>query len=199
MTDEQMLHLAQQIIRQEIAALESAAAGFDSSFVVVARLLAACTGLVWVTGVGTSAAVGSRFAHILSCCGRRSMLLSPADGLHGHSAVFQPEDLLVAISRGGESEEVNRMVRIARDRGTPTIALVHDTGSTLAQTADHVLPIHSPAEYELLGYLATTSTIVFSAVCDGLCAVVAQATGRSADELRGIHPGGAVGRQLTER
>lgn len=194
--DEHTIPLARRIMGQEIQALEAAMEALGGSFSACARLLVGCEGLIWVTGVGTSAAVGQRFAHILSCCGARSMFLSPAEGLHGHSTVLTPADLLVAMSRGGESDEVNQMVTIANRTGAATVAFVHDTESTLARTCSYMLPIQSPAEFQLLGYLATTSTVVFSAVCDALCAVVAETKGLSPERFGEVHPGGAVGKRF---
>jgi arabinose-5-phosphate isomerase len=121
------------------------------------------------------------------------MFLSPAEGLHGHTAVMSPGDLLLAISRGGESSEVIQMAEIARSREVLAAALVHDTDSTLARTCRLVLPVQSPREYELMGVVPTTSTIAFSAMGDALCAVVLQAKGYTPEALRATHPGGAVG------
>jgi arabinose-5-phosphate isomerase len=106
------------------------------------------------------------------------------------------EDLLAALSRGGESNEVIQMVEIANLRKMTTIALVHNTDSRLARVAQHVLPIQSKREYELMGLVATTSTVVFSAVCDALSAVILKAKGYTAEELGQTHPGGAVGQAL---
>ncbi len=191
------LTLARKIMRQEMEAISQLADGLDDAFWKCARLLSDCRGLVWVTGVGTSAAVGSRFAHILTDCGARSMFLTPADGLHGHSAVMTPDDLLVAMSRGGESSEVIQMAEIANEREVTTVALVHNTDSTLAATCHHVLPVRSKNEYELMGYVATTSTVAFSAMCDSLSAVVLEIKGYTPEQLGQTHPGGAVGRALT--
>ena len=191
------LALAKQVMRDEMAAISELAAGLDDAFWTCARLLSECPGLIWVTGVGTSAAVGSRFAHILTDCGARSMFLTPADGLHGHSAVMTPDDLLIAMSRGGESGEVNQMAEIANQRRVKTIAFVHKTGSTLAKTCQHVLPIRSKQEYELMEYVATTSTVAFSAMCDALSAVVLEMKGYTLEQLGRTHPGGAVGQALT--
>ncbi len=124
------------------------------------------------------------------------MFLSPADGLHGHSGIMVPGDLLVAISRGGKSSEVNQMVAIANQRGVTTFGFVHDTDSALARLCHHVLPVVSKQEYELGGYLATTSTVAFSAMCDAVCAVVLEAKGLTPGEFSLIHPGGAVGQAL---
>ncbi len=188
--------MAYQTIHQEIKALKTLSEGLNDAFWTCARLLGECSGLIWVTGVGTSAAVASRFAHLLTDCGARAMFLSPADGLHGHSAVMMPGDLLVAMSRGGESDEVIQMVKTARQRGVATVALVHNTDSTLALACDCVLPVRSKQEYELMRYVATTSTVAFSAICDALCAIVLEIKGYTVEQFAQAHPGGAVGQVL---
>jgi D-arabinose 5-phosphate isomerase GutQ len=190
------LNLARKTMQQEAETIRVLADGLDDAFWECARLLSECSGLIWVTGVGTSAAVGTRFAHILTDCGVRSMFLSPAEGLHGHAGVMMPDDVLVAMSRGGESSEVNQMVEIANQRGVATVAFVHDTESTLARACQHVLAIRSKPEYELMGYVATASTVAFSAMCDALCAVVLEVTGYTPEQLGQTHPGGSVGQAL---
>ena len=190
------LQLARKTMAQNVAAIESLSDGLDDAFWVCAQLLAGCRGLIWVTGVGTSAAVGSRFAHILTDCGARSMFLPPSDGLHGHSAIMTPDDILVTMSRGGETGEVIGMAEIANQRQVATIAFVHNVDSTLARICRHLLPIQSQAEFELMGFVATTSTIAYSAMCDALSAVVLEAKGYTLEELGQAHPGGAVGQAL---
>lgn len=195
---QQAYQLARQTLRQEIECLQSLAEALDDSFWQVAQLLIDCKGMIWLTAVGTSAAVAARFAHLLTCCGVRAIPLPPSDGLHGHAGIIQPDDILIALSRGGESVDVVAMASIANDRGARTIAFVHDTGSPLAHACRYNLPIQSPQAHELQGLLATTSTVVFSAMCDALCAVVAQAKGFSAEEFAKVHPAGAVGKTLNE-
>ncbi|MFZ5917383.1 MAG: SIS domain-containing protein [Chloroflexota bacterium] len=190
------LALARQTMQQEIEAIAALIEGLDEAFWTCAQLLSRCQGLIWVTGVGTSMAVGSRLAHILTDCGARSMFLTPADGLHGHAAVMARGDLLVALSRGGESSEVIQMAEMANQRGVITLAFVHNTASTLARTCRHVLPIRSEQAYELMHVVATTSTVAFSAMCDALAAVVLQVKGYTAEQLGRVHPGGAVGQVL---
>jgi D-arabinose 5-phosphate isomerase GutQ len=190
------LQLARKIMAQHVLAIEALAEGLGDAFWTCAQLLSTCPGLIWVTGVGTSAAVGARFAHILTDCGARSIFLSPSEGLHGHTAVMEAGDLLVALSRGGESHEVIQMAEIANQRAVTTVAFVHDTGSTLARTCRAVLPIPSEPAYELMGYVATTSTVAYSAMCDALSAVVLRAKGYTPQQLGATHPGGAVGRVL---
>jgi arabinose-5-phosphate isomerase len=192
----QALEIARAAIHHEALALQRLEKGLGEPFWQCARMLIDCPGMVWVTAVGTSAAMGMRFAHILTCSGARAMFLSPSDGLHGHTNIMQPGEVLVAMSRGGESGEVLQMVSIANQMGVKTIGFVHDLASSLARSVQYILPIQSPQEYELMGYLATTSTVAYSAVCDALCAVVAQIKGFTPEQFAKVHPGGAVGQVL---
>lgn len=193
------LALARETIGREAEAVAALAPALGQAFWKTCKLIARCRGIVWVTGVGTSGMVGERFAHILTDCGVRSIFLSPDLGLHGHSGAMAASEVLVAISRGGESAEVNSMVAIANSRSLTTIAFVDDESSTLACSCKHVLSIHSPAEYELGGYCATTSTVVWSGVCDAICAVVLKLKGYTLAEFSGTHPGGAVGLAVSKR
>jgi arabinose-5-phosphate isomerase len=191
--------LAKRTISQEASTLRALSASLGEAFWETCERIAGCTGIVWVTGVGTSAAVGGRFAHILTDCGARSVFLSPDLGLHGHSGVMAASEVLVAISRGGESEDVNEMAAIAASRSLETIAFVDDEASSLARICRLVLPVHSPPEYELGGYCATTSTVACSALCDAVCAVVLQTKGYTFEQFSPTHPGGAVGRARHRR
>jgi arabinose-5-phosphate isomerase len=191
--------LAVETIRHEAEAVAAMAPALGDTLWNVCGVIARCKGIVWVTGVGTSGMVGARFAHILTDCGVRSVFLSPDIGLHGHSGAMAASEVLVVISRGGESAEVNTLAAIARARSLTTIALVEDEASSLARACQHVLTIHSPQEYELGGYCATTSTVVCSAVCDAICAVVLKLKGYTFTEFGGTHPGGAVGLTVSKR
>jgi D-arabinose 5-phosphate isomerase GutQ len=195
-TKSEALDLGRAALHQEVLSLQKLEHDLGDPFWECARILIDCPGLVWITAVGTSASVGSRFAHILTCSGTRAMFLSPSDGLHGHMNIMQPGEVLVAMSRGGESQEVVQMVSIANQLGIKTIGFVHDLKSSLARSAQFLLPIQSPQEYELMGYLATTSTVAYSAVCDALCAYIAKAKGFTPEQLAKVHPGGAVGQVL---
>jgi len=195
-TKSQALDIGRAAIHQEALTLQKLEHELGESFWQCARLLIDCPGLVWITAVGTTAAVGMRFAHVLTCSGARAMFLSPSEGLHGHTNIMQPGEVLVAMSRGGESQEVIQMVIIANQLGVKTIGFVNDLESSLARSAQYLLPIQSLQEYELMGYLATTSTVAYSAVCDALCSVLAQVKGFTPQQLAKVHPGGAVGQVL---
>lgn len=195
-TKSQTLALARQVIHQEMLALQKLELELGDPFWQCARLLMDCPGLIWITGVGTSASTGIRFAHILTCSGARAMFLSPSDGLHGHTKIMQPGEVLIAMSRGGESQEVVQMVSTANQMGVKTIGFVNDLKSSLARNSQYILPIQTPQEYELMGFLATTSTVAYSAICDALCSFIARAKDFTPEQFAKVHPGGAVGQVL---
>ena len=186
--------LGRAVLRQEAETLVRLADALDAPFWEIARLIANSPGLVWVTAVGTSAAVGQRFAHVLTDCGARAMFLSPDQGLHGHLGALAAGEVLIAISRGGESAEVVQMAQIAGRRGLTTVAFTAAPEASLARSCAQRLMIPSPDEYELGGYCATASSLAAAAMCDALCAVVLQLTGYSRAAFQATHPGGAVGR-----
>jgi arabinose-5-phosphate isomerase len=190
------LKIAQNIILQEIQALQKVKSEIGFELWNTSKVISDCKGLIWVTGVGTSASIGIRFAHILTCSGVRSVFISPADGLHGHSGVFRKGDVLACLSRGGESIDVIEMAKIAKARQAFTISFVNNTESSLGEVSDIVLPIKTLQSNELFGILATTSTIAFAAICDAICAIVGEMRGFSIDTFTEVHPGGAVGNQL---
>jgi KpsF/GutQ family protein len=192
-----ILELAMSVIRRESAAVATLREQLDERFVEAARTLLACPGHVLVTGAGTSNPVAARFAHLLSCCGTPALFLHPGDSQHGLSGAVTERDVLVAISKGGETTEVNHLAGIGKQRGAKLIALTENPQSTLGQLADVVLEVQAPAEVDPYGMIATGSSLVTAAVCDALCVVLLQMRGYSKDEFGRTHPGGAVGAKLS--
>lgn len=196
LSEEEGLTIARKKFMREIGALQKIKNEIDENLWMVAREIAECPGIIWITAVGTSASIGTRFAHILTCLGVRSIFISPADGLHGHAGIFRHGDIVACISRGGESNDVIEMARIAKSRRTQTIAFVSDTKSALAKVSELVLLVRTSQTDELYGILATTSTVAFAATCDAISAIVGEIREFSPDSFGEIHPRGAVGKQL---
>jgi D-arabinose 5-phosphate isomerase GutQ len=111
--DDELIAAARTVVDADGRAVLSAAMALDEGFVAAARRLSTGTGKVLVTGSGTSGTVAARAAHLLSVCGTPAFYLSPTDGLHGGLGVLQPADLVLALSKGGSSEELNDFCRRA--------------------------------------------------------------------------------------
>jgi D-arabinose 5-phosphate isomerase GutQ len=190
--DQAILQQAQALIRAEGEVVAEIAAQLDDNFVQAARLIAAATGVVMVTGAGTSGTMARRMAHLFATCGIHAFYVSSAEALHGPSAAAAEGDVLIAISKAGKSAEINQFALVARSRGTKVIALTWEPASELAQTSDLVLVIRPDVRGEGEGVLPFGSTLANGAVGDALCLVTKQLRGFDLKTLVQTHPSGGT-------
>jgi arabinose-5-phosphate isomerase len=195
---EEILQLASEVIERESRAVAGVATQLDKSFVQAAALLLGCQGHVLVAGSGTSHSVGARLAHLLSCCGTPALFIHPGDTQHGLSGAVTPQDVLIIISKGGETAEANHLGQVAKARGAQVIALTEKPKSSLGMLADLVLCVQTPPEADPYGMIATGSSLVNSALGDALCVVMLHLKGYTAEQFGQTHPGGAVGHKIRE-
>lgn len=196
MQDSEIIVLARETIQLESQAVASLSMQLDDSFGAAVRLLLDCKGHVLVTGSGTSRSVGERMAHLLSCCGTPSLFIHPGDSQHGLSGALRNEDVLIALSKGGETVEVNYLAGIARQRGLKVIAITEQPNSKLGMMADICLRVVAPDGVDPYGMIATGSSLVNSALGDALCVVLLKLRGYSQESFSETHPGGAVGNKI---
>jgi D-arabinose 5-phosphate isomerase GutQ len=192
----EMLAAARGSVTRLVAALTSLEGELDEGLVDVAELLLATEGHVVVSGSGTSSTIAARLAHLLTVVGVPAFFLSSGDGVHGGAATVTARDALIAISKGGESDELNVLVRVARGAGAPVIAITQSPAATLARSADHVLCHPSPDDLDPGGHIAVGSSVFAAVIGDALCWSIVAVRGVDTDRLREIHPGGAVGKAL---
>jgi arabinose-5-phosphate isomerase len=188
------LEAARELVRREGRGVTEVADQLDDTFVAAVDLVGGCTGKVFVTGSGTSGAVARRMAHLLSVCGTPAVFLPGMDALHGTMGSVVHGDLLITISRGGESDELNDLSRRVQQRGVPVVALTATPTSTLAQVADLTVVVDAGPEVDPGGVIAMGSTLAVAAWGDALAAVLMQRRGYGWDEVLFTHPAGAVGK-----
>ena len=191
------LDAAREVIRSESDAVAAVADQLDDSFLDAVEMLVSCTGKVFVTGSGTSGATARRMAHLLAVCGTPSMFIQPMDALHGTMGALTHGDILIAISKGGESDEINDFATRAKDRGVQVVAITSDPDATLAKASDLVVILHTAEGGDLGGVVAMGSTLVTSVWGDALAAVLMRRRGYSWDSFLHTHPAGAVGKMNT--
>ena len=192
------LDRARKVIAAEAAAVQSAAEAVDESFVEVVKVLLACTGKVLITGSGTSGTIAKRAAHLLSVGGTPALYLSPDDGLHGGLGVLRKSDVVIAISKGGASEDLNHFCRRARALAGSVIVITAARESELSQIADHVLQLRLPPDADLGTVVATGSSLASAALLDALMEVTRAAKGYSWNDFFFTHPSGAVGKNAEQ-
>jgi D-arabinose 5-phosphate isomerase GutQ len=174
------------------------AESLDQKFVDVAQLLLACSGKVLITGSGTSGMIAKRAAHLFSVGGTPSLYLSPDDGLHGGLGVLRKNDVVIAISKGGESKELNQFCSRAKALAEAVIVITATPESELANMADYVLQLQLSAKSDLGAVVATGSSLASAALLDALVEVTRAARGYSWSDFFFTHPSGAVGKNAEE-
>lgn len=196
LTTTQQLHEAREIIEDEAAALTQLASLIDGRFCDAVRLILETSGTIVVTGVGKAGLIGQKIVATLSSTGTRSMFLHPTEALHGDLGCLASNDLVLAISNSGRSEEVLKLIPILNRRGTPFIAMTRDQDSLLAQAAAVVLEIGRHSEAGELRLAPSVSTTAMLALGDALALVVSKAKGFGKSDFAESHPAGNLGRQF---
>ena len=187
---------AREVVEREAQALAGLVSQIDDSFAEVVRAVLATPGKVITTGTGTSGIMAERMAHLLAVSGTPAFYLPCLDALHGGMGAITSTDLVIALSKGGQSVELIELVTRLGERGIRVIAVTEDAQSGFATAAAMVAHIRTePAEADLGGLIATGSTLVAGAWGDALAAVLMQLRGYSWSEVIDTHPGGIVGRQ----
>lgn len=155
-----------------------------------------CTGRLILTGIGKSAIVAQKIVATLNSTGQPALFLHAADALHGDLGMIQPADVVLCLSKSGESAEIKVLVPLLRNFGNCLIAMTANRQSTLARQADFVLwtPVEQEADPNNLA--PTVSTTAQMALGDALAVALLALRGFSADDFAKFHPGGALGKQL---
>ncbi len=193
---EETIQLARETILKESRVVAALAEQIDQGFVDAAEKMLHCQGHVLVTGSGTSHAVAARMAHLLSCCGTPALCIDAGDSQHGLSGAVTGNDVLVAISKGGETTEINYLANLAKKRGATLIGLTEKPESTLARMSDVVLCAKAPADSDPYGMIATGSSLFNAALSDALCVTLLTLRGYTQEQFGETHPGGAVGHKV---
>jgi arabinose-5-phosphate isomerase len=190
------LDLARKVLEIEAAAILGLLECLDHRFEQAVDLVAGCRGRVIVTGMGKSGIIGRKIAATLTSTGTPAFFLHPADAIHGDLGALQAEDVVIALSHSGETEEVLRVLETIRRIGARLIALTGTTDSTLGQAADVVLDCHVNEEACPLNLAPTASTTAALALGDALAMSVLVRKGFKEEDFANLHPGGKLGKRL---
>jgi arabinose-5-phosphate isomerase len=193
---ERMLHLARDVLDIEAEALAAVRARLDGAFVRACRLILAARGRVVVLGMGKSGHVGGKLAATLASTGTPAFFVHPGEASHGDLGMITREDVVIALSNSGETDEILLLVPLIRRMGVPLIAITGNPASTLAQEADVNLDGSVPREACPLGLAPTASTTAALALGDALAVALLEARGFSREDFSRSHPGGRLGRRL---
>lgn len=189
-----------EVLRIEAAAIGDAASRLSSVDVDKAlQILGSCEGKVIVTGVGKSGVIAQKIAQTLTSTGTMAVFVHPSDALHGGLGVVAQNDVVIALSNSGETEELLSILPTFKQRGVSIISIAGNLESTLARQADAVLDASVDKEACPLNLAPTASTTVALAIGDALAMALMEAKGLSSEDFAANHPAGRLGKRLTLR
>jgi arabinose-5-phosphate isomerase len=190
------LELARKVLRIEAAAILGLVDRINADFERAVQLLFECRGRVIVTGMGKSGLICRKIAATFSSTGTSAWFLHPAEAIHGDLGAIRDDDVVVAVSYSGETEELIRLLESIRRIGARLIALTGDPSSTLARAADVILHCGIAKEACPMNLVPTASTTAALAMGDALAMMLLVRKGFREEQFASLHPGGKLGRRL---
>ena len=191
-----IINQAKNVFDIEIEALEKTKSALDYNFEKILLMVVNCTGKVVLTGMGKSGHIASKIAATFSSLGTPAFFMHPAEALHGDLGMISANDIVIAISYSGESEEVTRLIPSIKLIGATLISITGNENSTLAKLSDmtQTLPEFSEACY--LGLAPTSSTTAVLCYGDALAVVASEIYGFDNTDFGKFHPSGTLGKRL---
>lgn len=188
--------IAQQTLKIEADTLLKASEFIGDDFEKVVELVLSCSGKLIITGVGKSGLIGAKMAATFASTGTPSFFLHPTEALHGDLGMIGRDDVVIAISYSGESEELSLILPHIKRFNTPLIGMTRDRKSTLGRYSDLVIDVVVEREACPLDIAPTSSTTLTLALGDALAVCLMRARDFKKDDFASFHPGGALGKKL---
>jgi len=190
---------AQRVLRLEIQAVEGLYQTLDEQFTQACQMLFACKGKVVVMGMGKSGHIARKMAASFASTGTPAFFVHPGEASHGDLGMIGSNDIVIAISNSGESNEIIAVLPVIKRWGIPLVCMTSRPESTMAKEADVHLCLHVEHEACPLGLAPTSSTTATLVLGDALAVSLLEARGFTPDDFAMSHPGGALGRKLLLR
>ncbi|KAA9352933.1 KpsF/GutQ family sugar-phosphate isomerase [Larkinella humicola] len=187
---------ARNVLLAESEAIRQAMDCIDDQFEQIVETILQTSGRVVVTGIGKSAIIGQKIVATLNSTGTPSLFMHAADAIHGDLGMIQANDVVICISKSGNTPEIKVLVPLLKRTGAKLIALASQTSSYLCVQADFVLKAYAEQEADPLNLVPTTSTTVALALGDALAVSLLNARGFTSQDFARFHPGGSLGKKL---
>jgi len=188
--------IALQTIDLEARSIQALRRSINSDFEKAVQIIAECKGRVVVSGIGKSAVIAQKIVATFNSTGTPSLFMHAADATHGDLGMIRPEDVVIVISKSGESPEIRVLLPLLRNFGNPLIAIVGNTNSSLAKGATYVLDTTVEAEACPNNLAPTSSTTAQLVMGDALAVCLMEIKGFNSEDFARYHPGGALGKKL---
>ena len=199
LTDSELRALAAEVLAIESRAVDALKDQLDGTFAAACRLCLQTEGRVVVTGMGKSGHIGNKIAATLASTGTPAFFMHPAEASHGDLGMITPQDLLLAVSYSGETEEVVTILPLVKRMGAALISMTGNSDSTLAKAADVHIDVSVTEEACPLNLAPTASTTATLAMGDALAVALLKIRGFTAEDFAMSHPSGSLGKRLLLR
>ena len=191
-----IIALATQIIENEANAIIGLKDRIDEDFQKIVEMMLECRGNLVFSGIGKSAIIAQKIVATMNSTGTTAVFMHAADAIHGDLGIVREEDIVVILSKSGETPEIKVLVPLIKLRGNKIVAMVGNRKSYLAQQADFVLDVSVSDEAIPDSLAPTSSTTAQLVMGDALALILMRCRGFSTDDFAKFHPGGALGKQL---
>ncbi|MCS7214803.1 MAG: KpsF/GutQ family sugar-phosphate isomerase [Thermodesulfovibrio sp.] len=191
-----LIEVAKKVLIVEAESLQALSKRINEDFVKAVEIIHSCKGRVVVTGIGKSGLVGRKIAATLASTGTPSFFMHPAEASHGDLGMVTEDDVVIAISNSGETDEIIRLIPFLKYFNVKIIAITGNTQSTLAKQADAVLDVSVKEEACPFGFIPTASTTATLAMGDALAVALIMLNGFKKEDFAFFHPGGSLGRRM---
>jgi arabinose-5-phosphate isomerase len=188
--------IAKEVLINEARAVENLTQFIDNDFEACVNEILQSKGRVVITGIGKSAIIANKIVATMNSTGTPALFMHAADAIHGDLGMIQSEDIVICLSKSGNTPEIKVLVPLLKRRGSKLVALVSNKNSYLAEHADFVLNATITEEACPNNLAPTTSTTVHLAMGDALAVCLLEMRGFSSEDFAKYHPGGALGKQL---
>ena len=187
---------AKKVLINEAQAIDKVSGYIDQGFVSSAEAILQCKGRVVVSGIGKSAIIANKITATLNSTGTPAIFMHAADAIHGDLGIIRREDMVMLLSKSGNTPEIKVLIPLVKRTGCQLIAMVSNMKSELALQADYLINATIDEEACPLNLAPTTSTTVHMALGDALAVCLLEARGFSSSDFAQFHPGGSLGKQL---
>lgn len=187
---------ATRVLQNEAQAVLNLVDFLDGDFEACVEYILVSKGRVVITGVGKSALIANKIVATLNSTGTPALFMHAADAIHGDLGMIQEDDIIICVSKSGNTPEIKVLVPMMKKLGSKLVALVSNTKSFLAEQADYILNATIGKEACPHNLAPTTSTTAHLALGDALAVCLLEARGFTSDDFAKYHPGGSLGKQL---
>lgn len=194
--ESKVIKTAKETIRLQAQSIQELLSFVDIGFEKVVQALFSCKGRIVVTGIGKSAIIAQKIVATFNSTGTPALFMHAADAVHGDMGMIQPNDVVLCISKSGESPEIKVLAPLIKQRGNKLVAITGNISSFLAGQSDYILNTTVRKEACPNNLAPTTSTTAQLVIGDALALCLLELRGFSASDFAKYHPGGALGKQL---